>query len=112
MRGWDFWAGFGEVLGFDFGVTDVYQDQACTISLVLRKRGGFITNARINFYGEKVADCRKHLEVGMGVMVKGELMNRRCNKINDRVLEIRGHEIEFNGRSYDWRKEEEKEDRG
>jgi single-stranded DNA-binding protein len=94
MRGWDSWIGFGDVIGFNFGKTG-NGDSACTISLAIKKRGGHIINARVNVYGDKVFDCRRNLRIGVSVTVKGELMNRHCRKVNDKVTEIRASEIEF-----------------
>lgn len=93
MRGLNVVAISGNVGAIEYSKTAQRQDEVCTFILAIEKARDRLTWVRVNVYGGAVQSCREHLHRGLGVMVKGELMNRQMRE--NLVTEIRCEDIKF-----------------
>ena len=85
----------GNVDSVRFSTTKTRGDEVCTFLLCIEKNKESVTWARVNVYGGNVLSCRKFLKRGSPVVIEAELMNRLCQKTNDKVVELRCNDIKF-----------------
>jgi len=85
----------GNVGSVKFAKTKRYNEDTCSFMLASEKKNGEVTWVRVNVYGQLAVDCQNFMRTGIAVEVVGELMERTNSSGDNKIIEVRGKEINF-----------------